>query len=150
VYVASLKTLQACLNETWVVVDLPKGADGANGENGKDGANGKDGESVLLPTNEWLDDVSGNVWLIGGAVPRSTEMPCGAGDKWRVPNNSEVEAACLHGLSAEFKSASAFFTTTASISNVISAGTCKTLSLADSVAIQTFTLACVKVGTSAP
>lgn len=77
-----------------------KGESGANGVDGIAGAKGDKGDDGKpLPSNEWVDAVTGDIWLIGAPIAGNKLSAAGelCGDGWTLPTIAEAGPAMRHG-----------------------------------------------------
>lgn len=108
-YVKADSQFYSCESTGWSALTIGT-APGAKGDKGDIGAAGKDGQVVVLPTNLWLDAVTGSTWLIGGL----TGVPTGVcTDGYTLGTPTQLQTAISHGLNA--KTASALLWTTISL-----------------------------------
>lgn len=90
VYLASHEVFQACDgNGTYKSVSIK----------GKDGANGKDGAPAeALAQNEWIDNITGKKWLMGGYIQNQPAATAACGGNYVSAPIDDLKAACHHGL----------------------------------------------------
>jgi hypothetical protein len=132
-YVKEDSSFYSCEPTGWSVLTIA-----VKGEAGAKGDPGPAGQVVTLPTNEWLDVITGVTWLIGGPVNHvSGNGACSNG--WRPPTHDEGQAACAHGILAKFTVSTVLFEDDTPTTHL---GACGGSSIPDFGTV--YDLACVK------
>lgn len=113
IYVVEESGFKTCHKSAWTVVEI-KGKDGKDGTPGAAGTAGKDGKDGSAgtagaagvkgadgkpPTEGWIDPLTDLLWvkMMGTHVQ---SFYCGGG--FRLPTNSELVNAAVHGLVAKY------------------------------------------------
>lgn len=104
VYVQELEQFQSCSGKEWAVVTVgatqARAKDGANGKDGKDG---KDGAAApYVGPDEWIEPVTGQKFLLGGAFNRTQHATCPTGTYF--PSQVTLSAAIQAGFFERFTS----------------------------------------------